>query len=53
MPLADLGGAHGDFAREIRIPADPLLQQRDELCRPDYRVCRHAMMRVEGAAVIH
>jgi hypothetical protein len=29
------------------------LQQRHELCRPDYRVRRHAMMRVEGAAVIH
>src|SRR5882724_1182031 len=53
MPLAGLGGARGDFAREIRIPADPLLQQRDELCRPDYRFRRHAMMRVERAAVIH
>jgi hypothetical protein len=40
-------------AIRIRIPADPLLQQRDELCRADYRVCRHAMMRVERAAVIH
>src|SRR6516165_5639190 len=53
MPLAGLGGARGDFASEIRIPADALLQQRDELCRPDYRVRRHAMMRVKGAAVIH
>src|SRR5271169_6702089 len=53
MPLAGLGGARGDFAVEIRIPADPLLQQRHELCRPDYRVRGHAMMRVERAAVIH
>jgi len=53
MPLADLGGARGDFAGEIRIPADPLFQQRQELCRPDYGVRRHAMMRVKGAAVIH
>ena len=53
MPLAGLGGACGDFAGETRIPADPLLQQRDELRRPDYRVRRHAMMRVKGAAVIH
>ena len=53
MPVADLDGAGGDFAGEIRILADPLLQQRHELCRPDYRVRRHAMMRVKGAAVIH
>src|SRR6516162_2567345 len=53
MPLAGLGGARGDFAGEIRIAADPLLQQRDELCRPDYRVRRHAMMGVKRAAVIH
>src|SRR6516164_7348219 len=51
MPLADLGAARGDFAGEI--PADPLLQQRHELCCADYRVRRHAMMRVKGAAVIH
>jgi hypothetical protein len=53
MPLAGLGGARGDLAGEIRIPADPLFEQRDELWRSDYRVRRHAMVRVEGAAVIH
>ena len=53
MLLSGLGGARGDLAGESRIPADPLLQQRDELCRADYRVRRHAMMRVKRAAVIH
>src|SRR6516162_8100969 len=53
MPLADLSAARGNFAGEIRIPADPLFQQRHELCCADYRVRRHAMMRVKGAAVIH